>query len=386
MKKTHYLFALLAAALLAGCGGGGSTDTAPTSPTSPTAPTAPSEPVASTVTNPLTGAPAPGAPTTLLNGMAVQGATVTAYAVQPDGSSGAALGPSSQVTSAGGEFTLTLDKAPTSWVRVVARGGFITRNVDNTTRHPVTAMELVTPMVTTQFNHFVLNPMTDVAARILAHKAQGGATLAAAFTEGMQRTLALDMANLVLSGDASVHLNMLRGAIKSDVRYYDVQSDGRELMTGIERLGVMYDLPANEVWRVVAAVGANGYALSQKDSAGRDVQVGSWTGTTFQPDAPGTLAGLLNANTPDDMKVVDPATGIRVAPRLSDLVGRYLLLEFYVDHACATGATSSLTTRYPYYTLGSNGQPTAAACTDARRWVGLFQDRLLASKSGQAYK
>lgn len=378
MKTTNYLMTLLVAVLLAACGGGGG-ESAPAPVTSPT------PPASTTVTSPLTGAAAPGMATTALHGTAVSGATVTAYAVQPDGSSGAALGPSVLVTSPDGYFTLTLDRAPVAWVRVVARGGVITRQVDNSTRHPVTSMELVTPFVTTEFNQFVINPMTDVAARVMAHKAQAGATLANAFTEGMQRTLMLDLAHQLMMSDATVHLNMLRGAVKSNVRYYDAQSDGRELMTGIERLGVMYDLPANEVWRVVAAVGANNYALSQKDAAGRDIPVGAWVGNSYDASAPGTLAGLLNASTPDGMKVVDPATGARVAPRLTELVGRYLLLEFYVDQMCTVGR-GELAQRYPFYQMGSNGLPTPEACTAARQWVGMFQDRLAASKSRLAYQ
>ena len=243
MKSVHQSLAIALVTLLAGCGGGGgSTSTAPVTTNPAPAPT--------TVTNPLTGTPAPGTPTNIVRGTALAGSTVTAYSLQSDGTSGPALGPA-VTADLNGYFTLTLNQAPLGMVRLVATGGSTVRKADNTIQ-PFEKLELVTPFVTTVQNQFHITPLTDIAANAISAQAKNGATLSDAFIGGMQNMLALDDANLVFITDKSVYLNVLRGSIKSDTMYYGGQSeDGHELLTGLENLGVMLDLPAKEVVRVV---------------------------------------------------------------------------------------------------------------------------------------
>lgn len=375
MKKSTYTFALLAAALLTACGGGGGGTSSSTTPPVVVAP----PPVVATITNPLTGAAAPGTPTTSVAGTAVAGATVTAYSVNPDGSSGAALGPAVTANS-GGEFTVALSAAPTSWVRLVARGGKINRQTDNSF-HPVESMELVTPFVTTSFNNLKISPVTDVASHVMSYKAKTGSMLVDAFKFGMARALQLDVANLALQDDTSVYLNVLKGSITTDKGYSQFQSkDMSELLMGIDRFGVMYDLPQNQVWRAIAAAGENSYPSTNVDGSGAAINVGAWVNGTFDPSAVMSLSTLMNAKTLDEIKLLT-ASGVRVAPKVSDMVSRYIIQEALVDHACQFGVTGSFTDRYPFFSLDAAGKIPAATCTDIARRMADFQARMAANNS-----
>jgi hypothetical protein len=243
-------------------------------------------------------------------------------------------------------------------------------------------MELVTPYVTTAMRDFKISPITDVAARIMTAKAKAGATLADAFKAGMRNTLELDIANILMLNDTTVYLNALKGAIKSDNMYYGAQSlDSRELLTGLEYFGVMFDLPAQDVWRVVAAAGENSYPLATVDGAGNAINVGGWVGGSFDPTAPVTLKALMNAKTPAALKVNDPVSGTQVAPRVAGVVNKYLILDFFVDNACFSGNTGLLEMRYPYYALDINGQVPQAECDAASQRLTDLQARIATNNS-----
>src|SRR5713226_2664246 len=172
MKQT--MIAMLVAASVTACGGASTT----TSPTSQTVHDA---------SDPYTHAPASGAPTTSLSGMVMfhltSGTMVTAYAVQPDGSNGELFG-SSATSGTGGRFSVQLTKAPSGMVRLLASGGTFLSEVDGT-RQAYQSLELVTPYVTTDFNTFVITPVTHIASHVLSYKAsQRGFTLATAYTAG----------------------------------------------------------------------------------------------------------------------------------------------------------------------------------------------------------
>lgn len=373
MKRTTCIFALLTT--LAACGGGGGSGTSSSTPTPPV--TSPPQQVA--ITNPLTGSAAPGAPTTSISGLTVAGATVTAYSVNLDGSSGAALGAVAIANSAG-EFSMPLATAPTTWVRLVSRGGKINRQTDNSF-HPVESMELVTPFITSTFNSLKISPVTDVASRIMAYKAKTGSTLGDAFKFGMSRTLQLDVANLTLQDDTSVYLNVLKGSITSDKGYSTAQSlSMAELLMGIERFGVMYDLPANQVWRAIAAAGENSYPLATVDGAGASINVGAWVIGSFDTTVRVSLKTLMNAKTLDEIKVTDNG-GARVAPKVSDMVSRYIIQEALTYHACNYGVTAAFTDRYPFFPLDSAGKIPAATCTDVSRRMTDFFARMAANNS-----
>jgi hypothetical protein len=264
----------------------------------------------------------------------------------------------------------------------------VTRQVDNTTRHPVESMELVTPAVTTGFDYLVINPVTDVAARIMAYQAKNGATLAEAFKTGMLRTLQLDPANVFLQNDVTVYMNMLKGSVKSDIKFYPAESlHMNELLAGLERFGVMYDLPSNQVWRAIAATGEGNYPLSNKDGTAGAINVGAWVGDMFDATAPVALHDLLNSRTMDEVKVTDPVTGARVAPRMSELMGRYFIMEFLVDYSCATGYTGEMSARYPFYAMdAATGRVPASTCADVRRRVQEYQTRMQANISRRVLK
>jgi hypothetical protein len=369
--KTLKILAVAATVVVAGCGGGGSgSDSGP----------APVVTAATTVTNPLTGLTAPGVATKSIRGVAYVGAVVTAYGVQPDGSAGAALG-APATADINGYFTITATEAPLGMVRLVAVGGSTTRAVDNTVQ-PAGTLELVTPFVTTVYNNFKISPLTDIAANAMTYQARKGATLATAFSTGMENLLSLDVANVVFLQDKSVYLNVLKGSVKSDVQYYDAQSlSSSELLSGLEHLGVMLDLPASAVAKAVGASAQGGYAARGVDGAGNAINVGAWSNGVFVPSAAMTLKTLMDAKTPDAQKVTDSATQTKVAPRLHEYFSRYLISDFVMDTACRSDASLFYTSRYPYYQVTGQGKMVAADCAAAALRIAELRARVATNNS-----
>ncbi|WP_157751120.1 hypothetical protein [Janthinobacterium svalbardensis] len=378
MKTIQKISATAAMLIIAGCGGGGSSSNAgPSAP--PTTVTPPVTAAPTTVTNILTGAAAPGVATQTIRGTAYVGASVTAYSVQADGSSGAALGAPANA-DVNGQFAITATAAPLGPVRLVAVGGTVARAADNTIQ-PGGSLELITPFVTTEYNNFKISPLTDIAANAMTASARKGAPLANAFVEGMQRLLELDVANAVFLQDKSVYLNVLKGSVKSDTTFYGAQSlQGQELLNGLEYLGVMLDLPATAVVKAVGASAQSSYALANVDGSGSAVSVGTWANGAFNPGATVTLKALRDAKTPDAQKVAGPA-GTSVAPRLNEYVSRYLIMDFVMDTACRSNASLYFTSRYPYYQVDAQGKMPAADCSAAAQRIADIKARIATNNS-----
>ena len=248
-------------------------------------------------------------------------------------------------------------------VRLVALGGSTVRMADNTTQ-PFDKLELIAPFVTTVENQFHITPLTDIAATAMSSLAKNGTSLSEAFIGGMQNMLALDDANLVFISDKSVYLNVLRGSIKSDGMYYGAQSeDGHELLIGLEYLGVMLDLPAKEVVRVVGMAAQANYPASDVDGSGKVINAGAWINGKFDTNAPVSLKSLRESKTPDIEKLSGTAGGPMVVQRLNAYISKYMVMDFVVDAACHGGGTSYLLSRYPYYQLNSQGAVNPADCS-----------------------
>lgn len=383
MKATSTTLGLFFSALLAGCGGGTSPSAGSSNPTPPSSGTSPTQPAPTrtTVTNPLTGTAAPGNPTKVIHGTAAVGATVTAYAVQANGSSGAALG-AAVTADKDGYFTVNTNEAPMGMIRLVATGGTSVRALDNTTQ-PVGTQQLVAPFVTTSYNNFRISPLTDIAANAMASRASKGETLANAFSAGARNVLELDSANLPLLSDNTVHLNLLKGSVKSDVSYYDMESlDARQLLQGLEAVGVMLDLPAKDVTRVVGASAQSSYAASGVDGAGTPIVAGAWANGTFDPAAPTTLKALMEAKTPDSQKVAGSGGALAV-PRLNEYVSKYMVSDFLMDSACLSGFALDYTRRYPFYPTDSQGRIRAADCAAAAQRLAELRSRISTNNSSK---
>lgn len=377
--KTLKILAVAAMVVVAGCGGGGSSSNGnAATPTTPS--TTPPATAGTMVTNPLTGAVAPGVATTAIFGTASVGAVVTAYGVQSDGSAGAVLG-APATADINGDFKIGATQAPLGMVRLVAVGGKTTRAADNTVQ-PSGTLELVAPFVTTEYNNFKISPLTDIAANAMTYQARKGATLANAFSTGMQNLLALDSANLLMMQDKTVYLNVLKGSVKSDTLYFGGQSlQSRELLNGLEYLGVMLDLPASAVAKAVGASAQGGYAASGVDGAGNSINVGAWSNGVFVPAAAMTLKTLMDEKTPDAQKVTDSATGTKVAPRLGEYVSRYMIADFVMDTACRSNASVYYTSRYPFYQVDSQGKMAAADCSAAAQRIADLKTRIATNNS-----
>ena len=378
MKTLQKISATAAMLIIAGCGGGGSSSNADSS-TPPVTVTPPVTATPTTITNILTGTAAPGVATQSIRGTAYVGASVTAYSVQADGSAGAALG-ATATADVNGQFVITATAAPLGPVRLVAVGGAVARAADNTIQ-PGGSLELITPFVTTEYNNFKISPLTDIAANAMASSARNGATLANAFSDGMQRLLELDVANAVFLQDKTVYLNVLKGAVKSDTTYYGAQSlQGQELLNGLEYLGVMLDLPAQAVVKAVGAAAQSSYALANVDGTGMPISVGTWANNTFNPGATATMKSLRDAKTPDAQKVAGPA-GTSVAPRLNEYVSRYLVMDFTMDTACRSNASLYFTSRYPFYQVDAQGKMFAADCSAAAQRIAELKARVATNNS-----
>jgi hypothetical protein len=378
MKPVNSSLALTLIALLAGCGGGTSAPTNSPVNNVPPVSSAPA-PTPSTVINPLTGTAAPGNPTNIVRGRALPGSTVTAYGLQPDGTSGPALGPT-VTTDTNGSFTLTLNQVPLAMVRLVALGGSTVRKADNTPQ-TFDKLELITPFVTTVENQFQITPLTDIAATAMSSLAKHGATLSDAFVGGMQNMLSLDEANLVLIADKSVYLNVLRGPIKSDSSYYGAQSeDGAELMTALEYFGVMFDLPTKDVVRVVGMAAQGNYAVGDVDGNGNAIGAGAWVNGKFDPTVAVTLKQLRELKTPDSEKA-SSASGLKVLPRLNTYISKYMVMDFVMDSACHGGGTSYLLSRYPFYQLNAQNAVSPADCSAVTARLQELNSRLATNNS-----
>jgi hypothetical protein len=280
-----------------------------------------------------------------------------------------------------GQFAITAAAAPLGPVRLVAVGGTVARAADNTIQ-PGGSLELITPFVTTEYNNFKISPLTDIAANAMASSARNGATLANAFSDGMQRLLELDVANAVFLQDKTVYLNVLKGAVKSDTTYYGAQSlQGQELLNGLEYLGVMLDLPATAVVKAVGASAQSSYALANVDGSGMPISVGTWANGTFNPSATMTLKALRDAKTPDAQKASGTVAGTKVAPRLNEYVSRYLIMDLVMDTACRSNASLYFTSRYPFYQVDAQGKMFAADCSAAAQRIADIKARIATNNS-----
>ena len=302
-----------------------------------------------------------------------------AYSVNADGSSGAAIaGP---VISTLDGFTLNFGEAPTGWVRLVATGGTEERSIDATVQAGGT-MQLVTPFVTSSQNNLKISPLTDIAASAMASNVKKGMTLADAFSAGMRAMLQLDSANILLLQDTSVYLNVLKGAIKSDATYYGTQSpDGREILFGLDLLAVVLDMPTKDLTRVVGASAQGNYLLSGVDGAGVLINAGAWVGSSFDPAAPQALRDLMNAKVLESQKISDPATGLKVAPRIGEYISKYMVMDVVLDTACRSGSNTYLLTRYPFHPVNAQGQLNSADCTAASARYNELRARVTTNKS-----
>lgn len=384
MNARNSLLTAVALAILSGCGGGGDGGTSsvapPSAPAPPvTIPTPTPTPPADMVMNPLTGAAAPGSPTKTLSGIAYVGASVTAYSVNADGTSGTAIAGPVVATSSG--FTLNFTNTPTSWVRLVATGGTQERAADSSIQSGGT-MQLVTPFVTTAQGSFKISPLTDIAASVMLSNVKKGMTLADGFSSGMRSLLQLDGANVFMLNDVSVYLNVLKGAIKSDTKYYDAQSpNATELFMGLDNLGVLLDMPTKDVTRVVGASAQSNHLSTGVDGAGALINAGAWVGAAFDPAAAQLLKDLMAVKVPTGQKVTGASTGQKVAPRLGEYMSRYLIMDFIVDASCRGGATAFVLSRYPYYVLDAQGKMPAADCSATAARIAELRARVTTNKS-----
>lgn len=182
----------------------------------------------------------------------------------------------------------------------------------------------------------------------------------------MQNMLSLDEANVIFINDKSVYLNVLRGFIKSDSMYYGAQSeDGQELLTGLEYLGVMFDLPAKDVVRVVGLAAQANYPAGDVDGNGKAINAGTWVSGKFDSTTPLTLKSLRESKTPDVEKVASTSGSTAVVPQLNSYISKYMVKDFMIDSACRGGGTSYLLSRYPFYQLNSQNAVNAADCNAA---------------------
>lgn len=358
MKLKNIPTAIIIALILTACGGGGSSDSTGSAPTAtpaapPSAPTVPVAPPSTTAPvpgptrpiDPYTNQPTTADAATSLSGMVVSnvtsGAVVTAFAVQSDGKNGIELGKSAP-TGADGKFTVLLSSAPSGMVRLVANGGQFTSEADNTTQAN-TALELVTPYVTTDTNFFVITPVTHIVSQLVAYRAGNGASLAAAYTGGASAVVGFSAPNVLLKDDARAGINILKtipGSADDTLNTY------QDVLTAFEWYGVKYDLPSNVVLRALAAAAEGDFPQAGVDGKGSAINLGNWNGNFFDPSLPRTLGDLTTQKNIDGTDVT--IKGVAVHDETRSFISTNLIQYSYRVAACSDDkAKAALFTRYP---------------------------------------
>lgn len=360
MKFKNITVVTAIALILTACGGGGSTGATPSAAQAP-APSAPIVPPSTPIVPPSTPLPAPATsthpidpytnqPTTAevansLSGMVVSnvttGAIVTAYTLQADGKNGAELGRSAP-TGSDGKFSILLSSAPTGMVRLVATDGHFTSEADNTTQIN-TALELVTPYVTTNTDFFVITPVTHIVSHLVAYRAGSGATLTAAYTSGVGTVLGFASPNVLLKDDARAGINMLKtipGSASDTLNTY------QDLLTAFEWYGVKYDLPSNVVVRVLAAAAESDFPLAGVDGKGNAINVGNWNGNFFDQSIQRSLGEMTTQKNMDGTNIT--MNGVAVHDEIRSFISTNLIQYTYRVAACADEkAKAALYARYP---------------------------------------
>ncbi|AQV99467.1 hypothetical protein BJN34_36960 (plasmid) [Cupriavidus necator] len=273
---------------LAACGGGGDGG----SGASGASVTPPSTPQQVNATDPYTGQPAGGTPTTQISGMVVSGptigATVTAYLLNPDGTNGATIGQA--VTDAAGKYAMTLSQPPSGMIRLEAIGGTFVSEADSSAQKNV-SLELVAPYVTTALSSFIITPVTHIASQRISYMAaKQGSTLANAYTTASSNALQIVTGNNVIASSNRSHggidyLSIIPGSAQDTLNTY------ADALIGIEYFGVKFDLPSHTAVRLLAQSSYSN-SPSNTDSNGVILNVGKWIGSTFDESQPYTYAQM----------------------------------------------------------------------------------------------
>ncbi|MFD2274171.1 hypothetical protein ACFS07_32710 [Undibacterium arcticum] len=261
------MIALTACAALFGCGGGGSSASSATPTPTPT-------PSGQHPIDPFTGAAVTGTTVTTISGVVmstpVVGATVTAYLVNSDGTNGQSLGVTATPTGADGKFNLSMTQAPSGIFRLVATGGYFISSVDATKQTNV-SMELLAPYASTDYNFFVITPITHVASQVATLKAAKGETLALALLHGEQASIGLGVGNFILKNDLTAREDLSKtvpGSVDDTLFAY------KDVLAAMEGFGVKFDLPSSEVLRIASLSAQGGYQMNGIDGNGAPIMAG----------------------------------------------------------------------------------------------------------------
>ncbi|MDN7880125.1 hypothetical protein [Burkholderia aenigmatica] len=328
-KQVSAVIKLLAAAsmcaFLAACGGGG--DGGSPSAGNGGGSSGGGTPAQKNALDPYTGQPASGSATNLISGSVVSnataGASVTAYTLNADGSNGDAIG--SAITDASGAFSMSLRQAPTGMIRIVATGGTFTSEADASTQSNTT-LELVAPYVTTTLNTFVVTPVSYYASQRISYLTKQGASLNDAYKTASSSAVsilsgldAIATANRAHSGVD--YLSIVPGSSQDTLNAY------ADTLKALEYYGVKYDLPSHTTVRIFlqsAVAGVNGVV----DQNGQPVNVGKWSGNTFDENATYTVSSMTG--------------GISVQDGVTSIVQ-----QMNAAQACSSGDHTAFYARFP---------------------------------------
>lgn len=302
MKPTIKLAALaLALALslaLAGCGGGGggSTSSAGPTTTNPGTPSTPSVTAgvggAVTARDPYFNQIPEGTLTDTVTGVVFNsltaGAVVSAYELAADGGNGALLGTSS-ATGTDGRFTIKMNKVPTGMVRLVAVGGSYLSEGDGS-RQENRTLELVTPYVTSEFNSFVITPITHVASVAMRSRVPRlKLAIDTGYTDSIALALSIGGQNPILRSDRLLGVNVLKtvpGSANDEFGSY------LDAVTSFELFGVLHDLPSKVVISAIASAAEADYRSNNVNGIGEKIRIGNWINGSFDESAPRCLSDL----------------------------------------------------------------------------------------------
>ena len=192
LMSSIILIVICACLALAGCNGGTSAAITlrPTATPTPSETPSPTATPAPTATASATASPTPTPSSILLNGSAFQGAVVTneiivAYAVNPaTGINSAALGATTADNT--GNFNLTLSKAPSGPVRLLADGGDLNSVMNGAAINPPADLTALFTSAGTDIANISINPLSSfVDSMTVGNLGIAGTSFSAAFAKAV---------------------------------------------------------------------------------------------------------------------------------------------------------------------------------------------------------
>jgi hypothetical protein len=318
----------------------------------------------------------------------VNGATVTVYDVNADGTNGSTLG--TGTTDSSGNFTVALSSLPAGPIRVVVSGGTYTSEVDSTTVTCTSSLSALVDSVTENVTGLAVTPLTDLVNSLTVYGIQSAAALRRGHAAvANSTTTAHAAANSTLAAFYGLSSGAKVETTHPKFGQSDITGDPDGFKAGlaIGTLGLLgKEIQPSSPDDILGAISAD---LSDGKFDGRDasgpIHLGGSSGPTLPPTAATTdFLTALNAYvetadaivdngiTPDEVsgKVTEIAGGVTSSPLTPPAVG------LSAGSSGAVGTMSFGGHQYVFIAARSNGvaviDVTDPAAPTAKTWASVY--------------